>query len=197
VEQQPWRSLLGWMRTAAKPFPRGSWIACSGRVLGVLDRELIHGPQLVDSTVRIWSSFPTTGNSFGRMPSLHTIPPRPCRRIPSTCRLRHHDQSARQASQAGTRSRPPAVVEVVTTEESFSPSRVPKHPDQNAAEPPASPKAPLNSTTAGLDPVLTTPASGTSSPFHANGWANCRFRYRSHGRWFTHRATVGPSTRFE
>ncbi|KAH7125041.1 hypothetical protein B0J13DRAFT_566131 [Dactylonectria estremocensis] len=35
VEQQPWRSLLG------------------GRVLGVLNRELIQGPQVVDSTVRI------------------------------------------------------------------------------------------------------------------------------------------------
>ena len=41
LEQQPWSSLLGWMRQAANPFPRGSWIVCSGRILGVLNRELI------------------------------------------------------------------------------------------------------------------------------------------------------------
>ncbi|KAH7110208.1 hypothetical protein B0J13DRAFT_591155 [Dactylonectria estremocensis] len=35
VEQQPWRSLLGWMRQAVNPFPKGS------------------RPQVVDSTVRI------------------------------------------------------------------------------------------------------------------------------------------------
>ncbi|KAH7247253.1 uncharacterized protein BKA55DRAFT_594968 [Fusarium redolens] len=53
VEQQPWHSLLGWMRQAVNPFPKGSWIVCSGRVLGVLNRDLIQGPQVVDSTVRI------------------------------------------------------------------------------------------------------------------------------------------------
>ncbi|KAH7204968.1 hypothetical protein BKA60DRAFT_656034 [Fusarium oxysporum] len=53
VEQQPWHSLLGWMRQAVYPFPKGSWIVCSGRVLGVLNRDLIQGPQVVDSTVRI------------------------------------------------------------------------------------------------------------------------------------------------
>jgi hypothetical protein len=41
------------MRSAANPFPRGSWVTCSGRLLGVLDRDLIQGPQLVDPTVRI------------------------------------------------------------------------------------------------------------------------------------------------
>ena len=39
VDQQPWKSLAGWMRTAANPFPKGSWITCSGRLLGVLDRD--------------------------------------------------------------------------------------------------------------------------------------------------------------
>ncbi|KAH7146778.1 hypothetical protein B0J13DRAFT_552622 [Dactylonectria estremocensis] len=53
VEQQPWHSLLRWMRQAVNPFPKGSWIVCSGRVLGVLNRELIQGPQVVDSTIRI------------------------------------------------------------------------------------------------------------------------------------------------
>jgi hypothetical protein len=53
VDQQPWKSLAGWMRTAATPFPKGSWITCSGRLLGVLDRDLIQGPKLVDSSVRI------------------------------------------------------------------------------------------------------------------------------------------------
>jgi hypothetical protein len=42
-----------WMGTATSPFHKGSWIVCSGRVLGVLDRELIEGPQPVDSTIRI------------------------------------------------------------------------------------------------------------------------------------------------
>lgn len=53
VEQQPWKSLLEWMRTTGSPFPRGSWIVCSGRLLGVLDRDLIQGPRLVDPSVRI------------------------------------------------------------------------------------------------------------------------------------------------
>ncbi len=53
VEQQPWKSLLGWMLQGANPFPRGSWMSCSGRVLGVLNRELLQGPQVLDSTVRI------------------------------------------------------------------------------------------------------------------------------------------------
>jgi hypothetical protein len=53
VEQEPWESHLNWMRTSANPFPRGSWIVCSGRLLGVLDRNLIQGPQLADPSVRI------------------------------------------------------------------------------------------------------------------------------------------------
>ena len=44
LDQQPWSSLLGWMRQAANPFPKGSWVVCSGRILGVLNRELIQGP---------------------------------------------------------------------------------------------------------------------------------------------------------
>ncbi|KAH7122202.1 hypothetical protein B0J13DRAFT_567146 [Dactylonectria estremocensis] len=92
VEQQPWRSLLGWMRQAVNPFPKGSWIVCSGRVLGVLNRELIQGPQIVDSTVRIlvilpddWefvrqstlstynTYMPTSSNPVNKSPT----PPRP------------------------------------------------------------------------------------------------------------------------
>ncbi len=53
IEQQPWRSLLGWMRESTNPFPKGSWVACSGRILGVLNRALIKGPHIIDSTVRI------------------------------------------------------------------------------------------------------------------------------------------------
>jgi hypothetical protein len=52
LEQQPWSSLLGWMRQAANPFSRGSWIVCSGRILGVLNRELIQS-QVIDPTTRI------------------------------------------------------------------------------------------------------------------------------------------------
>ena len=40
LEQQPWSSLLGWMRQAANPFPRGPWILCSGRILGVPQQML-------------------------------------------------------------------------------------------------------------------------------------------------------------
>jgi len=53
LDQQPWSSLLGWMRQATNPFPKGSWVVCSGRILGVLNRELIQDPSVVDSTVRI------------------------------------------------------------------------------------------------------------------------------------------------
>ena len=53
IDQQPWKSLLGWMRDSAAPFPKGSWIACSGRILGVLNRATIKGPRTVDSTTRI------------------------------------------------------------------------------------------------------------------------------------------------
>lgn len=53
LEQQPWSSLLGWMKQAANPFPKGSWIVCSGRILGVLNRDLVRGPQVVDPAVRI------------------------------------------------------------------------------------------------------------------------------------------------
>jgi len=42
-----------WMRQATNPFPKGSWIICSGRILGVLNRELFRGPQVVNSSVRI------------------------------------------------------------------------------------------------------------------------------------------------
>src|SRR5438309_11439201 len=46
------------MRQAVNPFPKGSWIVCSGRVLGILNRELIQGPQIVDSTVQILAILP-------------------------------------------------------------------------------------------------------------------------------------------
>jgi hypothetical protein len=71
LEQQPWRSLVGWMRDSANPFPRGSWIAGSGRILGVLNRELLDGPHIVDATVRILAVLPDNWE-FIRQSSLTT-----------------------------------------------------------------------------------------------------------------------------
>ncbi|KAK8106681.1 hypothetical protein PG999_010040 [Apiospora kogelbergensis] len=54
VDRQPWSSQLAWMRQSSNPFPRGSWIACTGgRVLGVLNRNLIRSPPVVEASLRI------------------------------------------------------------------------------------------------------------------------------------------------
>ncbi|KAK8093146.1 uncharacterized protein PG998_014547 [Apiospora kogelbergensis] len=54
VDRQPWSSQLAWMRQSSNPFPRGSWIACTGgRVLGVLNRNLLRSPPGVDASLRI------------------------------------------------------------------------------------------------------------------------------------------------
>ncbi len=167
VEQQPWRSLAGWMRTAANPFPRGSWIVCSGRLLGVMDRNLIQGPQLVDPTVRILVIFPDdwefvrqnalTANSTKAAPSSNAVAASPT--------------TPRRAGAGGVTSRNPFS----------SPSSGRKLPLQKKASPltPTGPGAPLNPTTADDDPVLTIPSSGMSRFFHAHDTtasANCRFR---------------------
>jgi len=42
------------MRQSSNPFPRGSWIACTGgRVLGVLNRNLVRSPLVIDASLRI------------------------------------------------------------------------------------------------------------------------------------------------
>ena len=54
VDCQPWRLQLAWMRQSSNPFPRGSWIACTGgRVLGVLNRNLVRSPPVVDASLRV------------------------------------------------------------------------------------------------------------------------------------------------
>jgi hypothetical protein len=198
VEQQPWRSLLGWMRTAAKPFPRGSWIVCSGRVLGVLDRELIQGPQLVDPTVRILVILPDNWE-FVRQNALSThnsstpISSNPVNGSPTT---------PRRAGPGGVASRNPFSSpsrgrKLSPQKKASPPTLPPKHADHEATKSPASPEPPLNPTTADLDPVLTIPTSGMSRPSHVYASADRRFRQQSHGRWFGHRATVGRATLFE
>ncbi|KAK6858723.1 hypothetical protein PG995_005287 [Apiospora arundinis] len=42
------------MRQSPNPFPRGSWIVCTGgRVLGVLNRNLVRSPPVVDASLRV------------------------------------------------------------------------------------------------------------------------------------------------
>lgn len=84
IEPQPWSSLLGWARQAVHPLPKGSWIECSGRVLGVLNPELIQGPQVIDSTVRTLVIIPDDWE-FIRQSALsihNTSTPLPLRSLP-------------------------------------------------------------------------------------------------------------------
>ncbi|KAG7436218.1 hypothetical protein Forpi1262_v002018 [Fusarium oxysporum f. sp. raphani] len=169
VEQQPWHSLLGWMRQAVNPFPKGSWIVCSGRVLGVLNRDLIQGPQVVDSTVRIlvilpddWefvrqstlsahnTYMPTSSNPVNESPT----PPRPAgpggvaSRNPFSSPIRRQKQSPQRKA--------------------ASPTLPSKQSDCEATKPPACPRekhTPLTPTTIDVNPVLPIPSSGMACPF--------------------------------
>lgn len=91
LEQQPWASLVGWMRESQNPFPKGSWVAGSGRILGVLNRELLDGPRTVDSTVRILAVLPDNWE-FIRQSSLSTqitsspTPRKPVTELPTPTR---------------------------------------------------------------------------------------------------------------
>ena len=76
------------MRKARNPFSKRSWVACSGRVLGILNRDLIHRHRL-DPTVRIlvvlpdnWefirqSTLSTVSTSSDTSADLLLTPPRP------------------------------------------------------------------------------------------------------------------------
>jgi hypothetical protein len=112
VEQEPWKSLLDWMRAAAKPFSRGSWIVCSARLLEVLDRELIQGPQLVDPTVRILVVLPDNWEFVRQSALSRTTPRRQRCQTLSTNRPRRHDQLAQGGSPAGIRFHRRAVVRI-------------------------------------------------------------------------------------
>ncbi|KAH6995446.1 hypothetical protein BKA56DRAFT_694517 [Ilyonectria sp. MPI-CAGE-AT-0026] len=150
VEQQPWSSLLGWMRQAVNPFPKGSWIVCSGRVLGVLNRELIQGPQVVDSTVRILVILPDDWE-FVRQSALSThntsmpISSNPVNESPTP---------PRPAGPGGVASRNP--FSSPSHGQKLSPQRKaasPTLPSKQSAKPPACPAekhTPLNPTTTDL-----------------------------------------------
>ncbi|KAK3353869.1 hypothetical protein B0T25DRAFT_428602, partial [Lasiosphaeria hispida] len=68
------------------PFPKGSWIVYSGRVLGVLNRDLIQGPHIIDSTTRIFVILPDDWE-FVRQSALsaHNVPtPTPSNPVPES-----------------------------------------------------------------------------------------------------------------
>ena len=165
VDQQPWKSLAGWMRSAANPFPRGSWIACSGRLLGVLDRELIQGPKVVDSTVRILVVLPDSWELI-RQNTLYahsTSTPK------SSGPVTGSPTTPRSAGPSGITSRnpfsSPSRTRNLEPQKKTPPSPLPpKHQDHNATEPPATPEPPPNSTTVDVEPVLTISDSGMTLP---------------------------------
>ena len=157
------------MRQAVNPFPKGSWIICSGRVLGVLNRELIQGPQVINSTVRIlvilpddWefvrqsalsthnTSMPTSSNPVNEPPT----PPRP-------------------AGPGGVTSRNPFSSPIRGQKQSLqkkanSPTLLSKHSDRKATKPLACFREKhtlLTPTTINVNPVLSIPSSGMSYPF--------------------------------
>jgi hypothetical protein len=71
VDQQSWSVVLGWMRQAANPFP-----VLGGKqrpILGVLDRALAQGPQVLDSTARILAILPNDKKFIRRVPSRHML----------------------------------------------------------------------------------------------------------------------------
>ncbi|KAH7202763.1 hypothetical protein BKA60DRAFT_600626 [Fusarium oxysporum] len=140
VEQQPWHSLLGWMRQAVNPFPKGSWIVCSGRVLGVLNRDLIQGPQVVDSTVRILVILPDDWE-FVRQSTL-------------SAHNTYMPTSSNPVNESPTPPRPAGPGGVA--------SRNPILSDCEATKPPACPRekhTPLTPTTIDVNPVLPIPSS--------------------------------------
>jgi hypothetical protein len=144
--------------------------------LGVLDRNLIQGPQLVDPTVRIlvilpdnWEfvrqnalsySTPRSSNSYNGSPTT----PRPAGRGGVASRNPFSSPSCGQRLSPQKRAAPAAPAQ--------------KHLVHGMTEGPSSPGAPLDSITADLDLVLGTPTLGMPPPFQAYGCANCRFRHR-------------------
>jgi hypothetical protein len=144
------------MRQAANPFPRGSWIVYSGRVLGVLNRKLIQGPQVIDSTTRILVVLPDDWE-FDRQSALSghsTVTPTPSNPVTES------PTTPRPAGPGGVASRNPFS----------SPSRGQKGPPpKNTAS------STLGTTkyshreatepTTDADPV-TVPSSSTSRSFH-------------------------------
>jgi hypothetical protein len=148
VEKQPWKSLLEWMRTAASPFPRGSWIVCSGRLLGVLNRNLIQGPHLVDPSVRILVILPDNWEIVRQsaLSANNTSTPTPSNRV------NRSPTTPRPAGPGGITSRNPFS----------SPLRRQDFSSLKTTSPP-------KSTTVESDAVPTIASSGMSPHFHADG----------------------------
>jgi hypothetical protein len=159
VEQQPWKSLAGWMRTAVNPFPRGSWISCSGRLLGVLDRTLLQGPQLIDTSVRIPVVLPDDWESI-RQSSLtahNTTPMRPST-MPTTPR-----STGPQGITSWNPFSSPVGSQNSLANKEKNPGTAPEASGSRATEPPATREAPPNSTTTNVEPVLTISSPGRTS----------------------------------
>jgi hypothetical protein len=180
------------MRTAANPFPRGPLIVCSGRLLGVLNRDRIQGPQLVDPTIRILVILPDNWE-FVRQNTLAAHTPTPT----SSNAVSGLPTTPRSAGPGGVTSRS------FTSRNPFSsPSSGRRLLPRKKALPltPTGPATSLNATTVDLDPVLIIPSSGMSRFLNAYGAAaltNYLFRYRLHGGRFRHRTIVGGSTCFQ
>lgn len=176
IDQQPWKALAGWMRTAANPFPKGSWITCSGRLLGVLDRELIQGPRMVDSTVRILVILPDSWELIRQ----NTLSAHRTSTPTSSGPVTGSPTTPRPAGPGGIASRNPFSspdhARNLSPRKSSASTRAPKHTEREKTEIPASPGAPLDSITAHPDLAPTVPTPGMSGPAYAHGTANCRFR---------------------
>jgi hypothetical protein len=99
------------MRTAEKPFPKGSWIVCSGRVLGVLDRGLIQGSQPVDPNIRILVILPDNWESIQQ----NTLSAHTASAFKSSNSINKPPTTPRTAGHGGlraeTHSHPPSAVE--------------------------------------------------------------------------------------
>jgi hypothetical protein len=165
TEQQPWSSLLGWMLQAVQPFPRGSWIVCSGRILGVLNRELIQGPTTVDSTVRILVILPDDWE-FVRQSALSAYN---ASAPPSSNPVNGLPTPPRPAGPGGVTSRnpfssPPLGQKQSPQKKAASPTLPSMRPDYEATEPPASPRVLPDATTADVDAMLTNSTLGYVPP---------------------------------
>jgi hypothetical protein len=165
VEQQPWKSVAGWMRTAANPFPKGSWIACSGRLLGILDRELIQGPKVVDSTVRILVVLPDSWELIRQNTLSQHNTPAPTSSGPVT----GSPTTPRPAVSGRVASRNPFSSPNCAT--NLSPRKsaavstfAPETSDREPTGSPVGPGALSDSITVDPDPVLSVPTAGMSHP---------------------------------
>jgi len=162
------------------PFPKGSWIVCSGRILGVLNRELIQGPHVVDSTVRIlviladdWefvrqgalSTHNTSTPTSSNIANVLSTPPR---------LVGPGGVASRNPFSSPTRGRklsPPKDAASPTLSLSLPASLPLRQQDREATELPTGPGVGdtlHTAATAEIDPVLTIPSSASDSIEHGS-----------------------------